>query len=188
MVDIVNATGNSNLSYRTIPGRYSLFSAFYLDPTMDPSDPGAKLPEGSHDKPEDTNGRKEHSPPVPPEPSGSSPTLGTVTKREPFGKGGKGKSSTPKKRSSSQSSIIIKESGSLALQKERSSSVKDPTQSSILRKDTVPIAPQVIRRSKSIRRIKGDPLGDYLTPSIPVGIGFDSPPRLNLCWLIPPRL
>ena len=143
---------------------------------MDPSDPGTKLPEGPHDNLGDTNGRKEHSPPVPPEPSGSSPTLGTITKREPSGKGGKGKSSTPKKRSSSQSSIIRKESGSLALRRERSSSVKDPTQSSILQRETVPIAPQVVRRSKSIRRTNRDSSEDYLTPSVPVGIGFDSPP------------
>ena len=106
-VDTVNATGNSNLLYSTILGRHSPFSWLPLDPTMDPSDPGAKLPEGTHGKPKDTNGRKEHSPRVPPEPSGSSPTLGIVTKREPSGKGGKGKSSTPKKRSSSQSSIPV---------------------------------------------------------------------------------
>ena len=33
---------------------------------MDPPDPGAKLPEGSQDKPCDDKGRKEQSPPVPP--------------------------------------------------------------------------------------------------------------------------
>ena len=58
---------------------------------MDPPDPGAKLPEGTHGKPRDTNGRKEHSPPVPAGPSGSNPSSGNIIKREPTGKGGKGK-------------------------------------------------------------------------------------------------
>ena len=118
--------------------------------SMDPPDPGAKLTEGSQAKPCVYKGRKAQSPPLPSEPNSPNPVLGIITKRE---------FSIPRKKTK---------------QKEKSGSVKDPTQSSAPQKETVPPAPQVIRRSKSIRRIKGDPSGEY-----PVGTGFQSPPALS---------
>ena len=65
---------------------------------MEPSDSGTKLPEGTPGKSRDSNGRKERGASAPAGPSGSNPNSGDVIHREPSGKGGKGKSSTPKKK------------------------------------------------------------------------------------------
>ena len=86
--------------------------------------------------PNESNERKERSPPVPDGPSGSNPSSGDIIQREPTGKRGKGKTSSPKK---------------------KSSSVKEPSQSSILQKETLPVAPKVLQRSKSIL----GPIGNY---------------------------
>ena len=122
---------------------------------MESSDSGSKLPEGIPGKSRDSSGRKERGPSLPAGPTGSIPASGDVTHREPSGKGGKGKSSTPKK---------------------KSSSVKEPSQSSILQKETLPVEPKVMQRAnKSIRKTNRDATQDSLTPSSPVGLGLQSP-------------
>ena len=98
LLESINATGYRDLYYSSVPRRYSVLNWLLLASTMEPPDPGTKLPEGTHGKSRDTNGRKERGPPASAGPSGSNPNSGDVIHREPSGKGGKGKSSTPKKK------------------------------------------------------------------------------------------